>query len=208
MEYLKSWPLKLGFFIVLITGATQSTFVEKDILSSPILSFEDRYLKKLRYALGENSPLIYGALKNEAAFNELNLENTQSHKASCFLEVAYPTREVAQWIYPASLLCLVGQEQVIWPLGELELRRAYKKGKWIMQGEVIEFFLDLLDKLADESSVQSPVAYRKIAWGPAAELEIFTLRASTLEGDLSPSLECVRTLYTKSPEESCSLFFK
>jgi len=186
-----------GLLLGLASGLVSQPQEEAPVPSYPQLG--DFY--QSQYSLGDFSDLIVDALSGET----LDIEG-QGQAWSCNLEFGTPAENYVQWIHSVDLVCEKDSEIVIFPLGEGEFRKAYSKGRLLFKGAAAETLMTVLEKNSNDSSVESAVSSRTIAWGPQRQMEILTLRRSSVEADLKFSLECYKDVESQAIH-SCALAF-
>lgn len=152
-----------------------------------------------QHSLGDFSDLIVAAMRGES----LGIEG-QDQAWNCDIEYGTPAENYVEWIHPVDLVCNKNSEFVIFPLGEGEFRKAYTKGRLLIKGKAAETLLSVLEENSSDTSVESAVSTRIIAWGPKHQMEIFTLRRSSVEANLKFSLECYKDVESESLH-SCAL---
>ena len=185
----------MALLLSLSSGAEQRVaFVNADQYSKPVEDFEN-----IQYKLGDFSDVLLSRMLGISSSIE-----GQYFKSNCSLEFGIPLKKYVSWIHPVTLLCSVDGEQHIWPLGEGEFRRAYTKGKILIQGEASRVLMKILEPSANDSDVESPISSRVIAWGPNNRLKIISLRKFDEEAKLLASLECYGDEKFSAPV-SCSI---
>lgn len=187
-----------GVLLGLASGLVSQS---QEIASSPIHEEKMGDFYQSRYALGDFSDLIVASLSGV----NLDIEG-QGQAWNCDLEFGTPAENYVQWIHSVDLICERDSEVVIFPLGEGEFRKAYAKGRLLIKGAAAETLSSVLERNSNDSSVESAVSSRTIAWGPQRQMEIFTLRRSSIEANLKFSLECYRDLQSEELH-SCALAF-
>lgn len=154
-----------------------------------------------RHSMGDHSHLLVSSLLGDSVHVE-----GQSNAWNCELEFGRPAENYSQWIHPVDLACKFNSELFVFPLGEGEFKKAYTRGRLLIKGSAAEKLLSILEKNSDDTSVESPVSSRIIAWGPNRLMEILTLRRSNIEANLKSSLECYKDAET-GDLHSCSLSY-
>lgn len=189
--------------LVLLSLASGLVPVPKASLApTPVKTFRDSAeFKEFGYELGSFSYVLVEALSGA----EMPLEG-RSQEWSCRISFANPSDNYVEWIHPVELSCDRGAETLIFPLGEGEFRKAYTRGRVLLKGVAAESLAEILQKSADDKSVESPISERVIAWGPKKLMRILTLRRSDKIGKLQFSLECYEDAET-GDLHSCALLY-
>ena len=195
-EMIRKWGFFLSILLLSLASGASRLSLETDIPKQfvPLEDFEN-----LRYSLGDYSSQIAHVLLAPTIEFEGN-----SDRWNCFLEFGMPQENFVNWIHPTDLRCTSEGEDYIWPLGEGEFRKAYNRGRILIQGEAAKKLSDILNQDSDSRDVESPISSRVIQWGPSNLLKITSLRRSSRVGDLHFSIECYVDEKARSPI-SCAL---
>lgn len=171
-----------------------------DFLNLSKSHFESEF-QDYEYQLGAYSHVLVDSLVGE----EMPIEGSDL-SWSCHLGFGNPPQNYSEWIHPVELTCSRGAEHLIFPLGEGEFRRAYTKRRVLIKGAAAKELVKILSVKADDTSVESPLSERTIAWGPSRYMKILSLRQSSVTANLRSSLECY-TDHNTGNLHSCVITF-